>query len=62
MEGIPDSVSAAYSITATTLLLAAYSVRYTAAQTPRGSTTSSVVSTVQTVVMISGRIPMEPSR
>ena len=47
---------------ATSLLFWAYSVRYTAAHTPTGSTTSSVVSTMQTVLMISGRMPMVPSR
>ena len=62
MEGMPDSVSAAYSMTATTFLLAAYSVRYTAAHTPSGSTTASVVSTMQTVLMMSGRMPMVSSR
>ena len=62
MEGMPDSVSAAYSMTATSFLLAAYSVRYTAAHTPSGSTTSRVASTMQTVLMISGRMPMVSSR
>ena len=59
---MPDSVSAVYSMAAASLLFRAYSVRYTAAHTPTGSTTSSVVSTMQTVLMISGRMPMVPSR
>ena len=49
-------------MTATSFLLAAYSVRYTAAHTPSGSTTSRVASTMQTVLMISGRMPMVSSR
>ena len=59
---MPDRVSAAYSMAATTFLLAAYSVRYIAAHTPTGSTTSSVVTTMHTVLMMSGRMPMVSSR
>ena len=59
---MPDSVSAAYSMTATSFRLPAYSVRYTAAHTPTGRTISSVVSTMQTVLMMSGRMPMVSSR
>ena len=43
---MPESVSAAYSITATIFLLDAYSVRYTAAPTPSGSTIASVAITI----------------
>ena len=42
IEGIPDNVSAAYSIMPTTFLLDAYSVNYTAAPTPSGYTISNV--------------------
>lgn len=33
---MPESVSAAYSMSATTFLFAAYSLRYIAAPTPKG--------------------------
>ena len=42
IEGIPDNVSAAYSIIPTIFLLDAYSVKYTAAPTPSGNTMSNV--------------------
>ena len=62
MDGMPDSVSAVYSMAAASRRFRAYSVRYTAAHTPTGSTTTSVVSTMHTVLMMSGRMPMVPSR
>ena len=60
MEGMPLRASAAYSITATTFLLDAYSVRYTAAPTPSGNTMARVSMTMYTVFRISGRMPMLP--
>ena len=58
IDGMPESVSAAYSITATAFLPAAYSVRYTAAPTPSGSTITSVAIMMYSVFSMSGSIPM----
>ena len=46
IDGIPESVSAAYSIIDTIFLFLAYSVRYMAAPTPRGNTIISVARTI----------------
>ena len=43
---MPESVSAAYSIAATSFLFEAYSVRYIAAPTPSGSTYTSEARTI----------------
>ena len=43
--GMPESVSAAYSIMLTSFLFDAYSLRYTAAHTPSGSTIIMVANT-----------------
>ena len=60
MDGMPESVSAAYSMAATSFLFCAYSVRYTAAPTPSGRTMSSEASRICTVLQISGRMPIVP--
>ena len=62
IEGMPDSVSAAYSIAAARRRLRAYSVRYIAAPTPRGRTITSEASTIYSVFSMSGRMPMLPER
>ena len=62
MDGMPESVSAAYSMTATSLWLFAYSVRYTAAPAPSGTTRMTAARMIQTVFRISGKMPIEPVR
>lgn len=62
IDGIPARVSEANSITPTSLRLVAYSFRYTAVPTPRGSTMTRVISTMYTVFRMFGRIPMTPFR
>ena len=61
IDGMPERVSAAYSMAATTLRFRAYSVRYTAAPTPSGRTTARDVRSICTVLHISGRMPMVPA-
>ena len=46
IDGMPESVSAAYSMSPARRLFFAYSVRYTAAPTPTGSTITSVRMTI----------------
>ena len=58
IDGIPESVSAANSIIATSFLLVAYSLRYIAAPTPSGSTMINVAITMYIVLSMSGRIPI----
>ena len=60
IDGIPDNVSAAYSMIPTIFLLEAYSVRYTAAPTPRGRTIKSEAIITYSVFKISGSIPIVP--
>ena len=62
MLGMPERVSAAYSIAPTMRWLLAYSVRYIAAPTPSGSTHTSVPRTIYSVLSISGRMPTESAR
>ena len=62
IEGIPESVSAAYSMALTTRLFEAYSVRYIAAPTPSGTTISIVAITMYSVFIRSGSMPMLSAR
>ena len=61
MEGIPESVSAVYSMAAAILLFVAYSFKYIAAPTPSGSTITRVAITTYTLLSISGKMPMVSS-
>ncbi len=62
MDGIPESVSAAYSIAATSFLFDAYSLRYIAAPTPRGSMITSEAIIMYSVLSMSGSMPILSER
>ena len=57
---MPDRVSAANSMAETSLWLVAYSVRYTAAPTPRGRAMHRVTHTTYRVLQTAGRMPRVP--
>ena len=60
MLGMPARVSVANSMAATSFLLPAYSVRYMALPTPRGSTIISVAMTTYRVFISAGSMPSMP--